>query len=247
MNSLAKIGWGITGAGHLLAETFKTMEKLSKKHEISCFLSSSASRVIPIYGLSKKLPKICPGGYRREIISENDEGPSSPLTGRFLRRTYRALIVSPASSNTVAKVVTGISDTLITNAIAQAGKGRTPIVIVPTDQEPGETKTAMPYSIDRTLCEKCESCSVILLCPANAIVQSDGLPRINLSKCDGCNVCLMKCPYGAISFGQEVVATTRAIDLENVNKMRMMENFVVLAGPMDIPRALSKILGGRRG
>lgn len=241
---MARIGWGITGAGHLLPETFEVMERLAENYEISCFLSSAADRVIRIYGLSKKLSGICPGGYYREIISEVEEGPASPLAGRFLQKTYGALIVSPASANTVAKVVSGISDTLVTNAIAQAEKGRVPIIIVPTDQSPGEMKTRLPYFIDRALCEKCGSCQVVDLCPIKAIVLSDGLPKIDLSKCDGCGICSSKCPWGAISFGREVTVTVREVDVENVKKLRSRTNFSVLAGPEEIPDVLSKVLGG---
>ncbi len=43
------------------------------------------------------------------------------------------LLIAPATGNSVAKFVYGISDTLITNLFAQAGKSRVPIVVLPTD------------------------------------------------------------------------------------------------------------------
>lgn len=242
---MARIGWGITGAGYLLPETFEVMEKLVETHEISCFLSPAAERVIRIYGLSKKLSRICPGCYYREIISEVKEGPASPHAGRFLRKTYDALIISPASANTVAKVVSGISDTLVTNAIAQAEKGRVHIIIVPTDQSRGEIKTSLPCFIDRSLCEECEGCQVIDLCPVKAIALSDGLPKVDLSKCDGCGICSGKCPRGAISFGKEVAVAAREIDVKNVQKLRENANFTVLIEPREIPDALRRVLGGK--
>ena len=245
MTSLARIGWGVTGAGHLLPETFEVMEKLVENHEISCFLSCAAERVIRVYGLSRKLSEICPGGYYREIISEAEEGPASPLAGRFLRKTYDALIVSPASANTVAKVALGISDTLVTNAITQAEKGRVPIIIVPTDQFFGEMKTRLPYFIDRILCEKCGGCQVIDLCPVRAIISLDSLPRIDLSKCDGCGICLSKCPQGAVSFGKEVTVMAREIDVKNVQKLRENANFAVLTKPGEIPDALRRMLSDK--
>lgn len=242
---MVRIGWGITGAGHLLAETFAVMEKLAKTHKISCFVSSASEKVIRMYGLWSKLSKICPGGYYRELILETAQGTDSPLTGRFLRKTYRALIVSPASANTVAKVVTGISDTLVTNAIAQAEKGEVQILILPTDQKPGKTKTKLPYLIDRTICEECERCSVIALCPVGAIVLSDGLPKIDLSRCNGCGICIKRCPHGAVSFGKEVSVMTRKIDVENVDKLKENKNFIVLSKPREIQIALRKVIGGR--
>lgn len=241
---MARIGWGITGAGHLLDETFEVMLKLTRKHDISCFLSSAAERVVRIYNLWEKLTKICDGGYYRELSLETVDGPDSPLVGRFLRRTYGALIVSPASTNTVAKVVCGISDTLVTNAIAQAEKGRVPIIIVPTDQKPGKTKTGLPYLIDRAICEKCKKCVVIGLCPYEAIIITGGLPKINLSKCTGCGICLVKCPHGAVSFGKEIEVTTRKVDIENVSKLRENRNFITLSEPKEIPKALRGVLGG---
>jgi len=41
--------------------------------------------------------------------------------------------VAPATSNTVAKFVHGISDTIVTNLFAQAGKVKLPIIVLPTD------------------------------------------------------------------------------------------------------------------
>ena len=46
--------------------------------------------------------------------------------------------------NTVAKIAYGIADTLITNCVAQAIKGGTPVVIYPVDQELGSRETQVP-------------------------------------------------------------------------------------------------------
>ncbi len=240
-NELGKMGWGITGAGYFLQETFDIMEKLAREHAVSCFISSAGERVVRIYGLLQKLSEICPGNYYREVILEAEQGAAFPLAGRFLRRTYDSLIVSPASANTVAKIIAGITDTLVTNAIAQAEKGGVPIIIVPSDQIGIKKKTRLPYVINREICLKCEACSVIDLCPSEAIVLSDGLPKIDLTKCEGCGVCL-KCPYSAVTFGQEVRVTPRKIDIENVKKMRKTKNYVVLNSPKKIPKTLSKVL-----
>ena len=45
-------------------------------------------------------------------------------------------MVAPATSNTVAKCVAGISDTLVTNVFAQAGKCRVPIIVYACDTKP---------------------------------------------------------------------------------------------------------------
>jgi len=54
------------------------------------------------------------------------------------------LIIAPATSNTIAKVAVGISDTLLTNAIIQGIKGNIPVYILPTDLIEGETSTILP-------------------------------------------------------------------------------------------------------
>jgi flavoprotein len=40
--------------------------------------------------------------------------------------------------------VYGIADTLVTNAVSQTAKGKTPIFILPVDQKRGTVKTAAP-------------------------------------------------------------------------------------------------------
>ena len=52
-------------------------------------------------------------------------------------------MVSPATSNTVAKCVYGISDTLATNVFAQAGKCRVPSIVFACDTAP-ELETMAP-------------------------------------------------------------------------------------------------------
>ena len=239
---LVKIGWGVTGAGHFLQETFDVMEKVANEHAVSCFVSASGERVVRIYGLWQKLGGICPGNYYREIILEAEQSPSFPLAGRFLRKTYEVLVVSPASANTIAKIVAGDSDTLVTNAVAQAEKGGVPIIVVPSDQIGAKKRTRLPFMINREICHKCEECSIIDLCPSGAIVLSDDLPKIDLTKCEGCGVCLKRCPHGAVTFGQEVEVNLRKIDIENVKKMRKNKSYLVLSSPKKIPSILNKVL-----
>src|SRR5215468_8958834 len=58
------------------------------------------------------------------------------------RCTYHTLILTPATSNT-AKCVAGISDTLVTNVFAQAGKCRVPTIVFACDTAP-EMDTEAP-------------------------------------------------------------------------------------------------------
>jgi dihydromethanopterin reductase (acceptor) len=68
---------------------------------------------------------------------------------------YHTLVIGPATSGTVAKCVAGISDTLVTNMFAQAGKCRLPSIVFACDTEPvvtteapGEWVTLYPRRID---------------------------------------------------------------------------------------------------
>ena len=63
--------------------------------------------------------------------------------GLFYYGVYHTLILAPATSNTVAKCVFGISDTLVTNVFAQAGKCRVPAIVFACDTAP-ELETEAP-------------------------------------------------------------------------------------------------------
>ena len=140
------IAWGITGASHFLYETFDVMERMANRGvvKITTYISKPGVLVVKTYGLWDKLNQISNGKYLQEIITDSERGFF--LTGRFVRKIYKAFIVSPATANTVAKVVHGIADSLVTSAIAQAQKGGVSVYIVPTDQQEGFIETSL-YSI----------------------------------------------------------------------------------------------------
>jgi flavoprotein len=52
-------------------------------------------------------------------------------------------VIAPATSNSVAKFVCGISDSQVSNLFAHANKCRVPIVVLPTDIAP-EMDTVTP-------------------------------------------------------------------------------------------------------
>jgi flavoprotein len=121
-----RIAWAITGAGHALEECIET---LLKCEGVDVFLSRAAEEVVRMYGLGTRL-------HNPNVRFYREAGASSPLVGRLFGGTYRILVVAPATSNSVAKFIRGISDTLVTNLFAQAGKSRIPIVVYPTDLAP---------------------------------------------------------------------------------------------------------------
>ena len=240
---VVQIAWTITGAGHFLEETFAVMNQLVKTNKIivTTYLSSAGEQVIKRYGLWSKLEQISSGEYLQEIFTDNKEDPGSSHAGRFIFNLYRALIVSPASGNTVAKIVYGIADSLATNAVAQAQKGEVPVYVVPTDQKEGFVETTLPTRIDRRECKLCNPCSAVDVCSYSAVRIIDGFPRINSSLCQGCGLCVTSCPFGAMKTSEKKKLLIRKVDAKNVEKLRLMDNLTVLEHPQQIEGIIKKL------
>ena len=225
-----KIGWAFTGAGHLLRESVEAMEEVAKYHDITVFLSHAAEEVLKMYGLYDRVVAVTGGRYR-ELASDSNQKFSYPITGRLSLGKYDALIVSPTTANTVAKIVYGISDTLVTNAVAQAGKGSVPTLMVPVDIEAGDIETVLPSKLEKTKCKLCDVCDAAELCPNEAIIAHE---EIDLLKCIGCGACKDSCPYGAVSEGKIITIYMRDIDIENTRKLSSIDNIQIFESPDDI-------------
>jgi dihydromethanopterin reductase (acceptor) len=121
-----RIAWAITGAGHTLEEC---IDVLLNYDRVDLFLSRAAEEVLSMYNMEARVqvPKI-------RIYQEAKF--SSPHVIRLFGGTYNVLVIAPATSNSVAKFACGISDTLVTNLFAQAGKSRIPVIVYPTDLKP---------------------------------------------------------------------------------------------------------------
>ena len=102
---------------------------------IDLFVSKAASEVLRMYKQDLALPTSA------RIF--RDTTASSPPVGSFYYGVYHTLVLAPATSNTVAKCVYGISDNLATNVFAQAGKCRVPTIIFACDTAP-ELETEAP-------------------------------------------------------------------------------------------------------
>jgi dihydromethanopterin reductase (acceptor) len=225
-----KIAWGITGAGHFLYESFDVFKKLKQKYpelKVTTFLSRAGEEVVRMYGLGNMLSNISSGSYLEECFYEREQGASFPKTGRFLLQKYDALIVTPATSNTTAKIAYGIADTLVTNAVAQAVKGEVPVYIVPVDIA-GKIESKMPFFIDREICMKCEPCPPASQCERHAITD-----QIDLLKCNGCGLCIKLCSYGAIKGGLTKLKV-RGVDSKNARILRKLEGIKVFDHPQKI-------------
>ena len=77
----------------------------------------------------------------RKIYKDNSA--SSVSVGKFYKGAYHTLVMAPTSSNTVAKCVYGISDSLASNIFAQAGKCKVFCIYFPCDTAP-ELKAFAP-------------------------------------------------------------------------------------------------------
>jgi len=131
-----RLAWAVTGSGHYLEECLDIIRDLDG---VDLFYSRAGEEVIRMYGHD---PKAVNGDGR----TYHDRAASSPPVGLFYRGDYHTLVVAPATSNTVAKMVLGLSDTLVTNVYAQAGKCRIPSIILACDTEP-EMDTPAPDRI----------------------------------------------------------------------------------------------------
>ena len=129
---LPRWGWALTGSGHFFRESIAIMRGLS---DIDIFLSSAAEEVLNMYKQDLTFPE----GTR---IFKDRTASAAPV-GNFYYGVYHTLILGPATSNTVAKCVMGISDNLPTNVFAQAGKCRVPVIVFACDTAP-EMDTEAP-------------------------------------------------------------------------------------------------------
>lgn len=135
-----KIVWGITGSGDLLPETFEVMSELAKTRdlEVTIVLSKDAVKVVKWYRLWDRLSNIS-----SKVFIEQDANTPF-IVGPLQTGKFNFFLVAPTTANTVAKIVNGIADTIITNAVAQANKANVDIYILPVDQKKGTITTILP-------------------------------------------------------------------------------------------------------
>ncbi len=225
-----RIGFAFTGAGHLLKESVQVAEKLAEDHEVTIFLSGAAEEVLKMYGLYDRVVSLTGGKYR-ELATDSNQKFSFPITGRLSLGKYDLLIVSPATANTVSKIVYGIADTLVTNAVAQAGKGAVLTYMVPVDIHSGPIDTVLPSKMEVSKCQNCDECIAAITCPEGAIIPHD---EIDLTKCVGCGLCRNSCQYGAINEGKIITIYMRDIDIENTRKLSSIDDIQIFENPKDI-------------
>jgi archaeoflavoprotein AfpA len=137
-----KVAWGITGSGDKIMEVLDAMKVVKEKYgrgiKIEVFLSKAGEQVSKYYNIKDELKRVF------ERVWEEKNANSPFLAGRIQLGEFAFFLVAPATSNTVAKLVHGISDTLITNSAIQAIKARVPVHIMPVDYREGIVVTKLP-------------------------------------------------------------------------------------------------------
>lgn len=121
-----RLAWAITGSGHYLRETMQILKSLK---DVDIFLSKAAAEIIKQYGFQPQLDAM---GHRIFL----DKTASSVPVEFFYEGKYHTLVIAPVTSNTVAKMVYGFSDSLVTNLYAQAGKTRVTSIVFACDTAP---------------------------------------------------------------------------------------------------------------
>ena len=128
-----RLAWAITGSGHYIEEC---VEFLLTLDNVDLYISQAGEEVLTMYGVSLN-------ELRDKMPVYRDKTASCPPVGLFYKGYYHTFVLAPATSNTIAKCVLGIADSLVTNLYSQAGKCRVPSIVYPCDIAP-EMETTAP-------------------------------------------------------------------------------------------------------
>lgn len=141
----SRFAWAVTGSGHYLDECLQLALRLPN---VDLFLSAAAEEILPLYNY--RLPWL-----RERLRVFRDKTASSVPVGMLYDDVYHTVVIAPATSNTVAKCALGISDTLPSNILAQAGKLEIPSIVLACDvlpvvitRSPREWVELKPRNID---------------------------------------------------------------------------------------------------
>ena len=127
MSDNKRIAWCITGSGHYLKESIDLMIDIEN---VDLFLSKAVEEVLKWYNYDLK-------DFRSKGIKIfKDNTASGAPVSLLYEGVYKLVIISPATSNTVAQMAYGLSAGLVTNMFAQAGKCRIKSIVFACDTEP---------------------------------------------------------------------------------------------------------------
>ncbi len=207
-NQVRRIAWAITGAGHYLRESVNMIRKIVLEHgvPVTIYVSRAGKSVLKTYNLLDELENLVKSCRGCELIYEDQEDPSYASAGKVYLNYFAIVVVSPTTFNTLAKIASGIADTLVTNLVSHALKARVPVALVVPDIE-CPLESTVPIVIVHDLCLKCRDvCAAARACSKEALrVGLDGLPHIDFSKCDRCGTCVDACIEKAIKLDYKIV------------------------------------------
>jgi dihydromethanopterin reductase (acceptor) len=132
-DSQPRIAWAITGSGHYITECIDLISQLA---HVDVYISQAGEEVLKMYGIDLNQ-------LRQTMRVYRDKAASAPPVGLFYKGYYHTFIMAPTTSNTIAKCVLGIADSLVTNLYSQAGKCRVQSIVYPCDIAP-EMETTAP-------------------------------------------------------------------------------------------------------
>ena len=131
-----RVAWGITGSGDRLVEVIAIMKQIKKQYQddvrITVYLSAAGNQVVHFYKLAKDLKE----NFEKVRVEVNSNVPT--LAVQMQSGKIEFLLIAPTTANTVAKIVAGITDTLLTNATIMSLKSFVPVYIVPCDYKGNE-------------------------------------------------------------------------------------------------------------
>jgi archaeoflavoprotein AfpA len=141
-----RVAWGITGSGDRLTETIEEMKRLQKRYQskarITIYPSKAGDQVLKFYGLFRSMKE----SFDKIRTEVNSNVPT--LAVQLQSGKIEFLLIAPATSNTVAKLVNGIADTLLTNSAIMALKSFVPVYVMPCDFKEGVIITQLPDGSD---------------------------------------------------------------------------------------------------
>ena len=119
-----RIGFALCGSYCSFDRVLKTLEKLREEYEITPIMSENAYSTDTRFGTAEhfreKLRAICGGEIIHTIAQAEPIGPEKALD---------ALVIAPATGNTLAKLASGVNDTCVTMAVKAQLRNSLPVLI----------------------------------------------------------------------------------------------------------------------
>jgi archaeoflavoprotein AfpA len=144
-----KVAWGITGSGEKMPETINVMKRIKDEFgdvvDLRVFVSKAGDQVLKYY----KLRNYVQENFGKVLVEINSNSPF--LAGQMQSGKFEFLLIAPTTSNTVAKIAMGITDSMLSNAAIMSLKAYVPVYVMPSDYAEGTIITKLPSGKDLEL------------------------------------------------------------------------------------------------